>query len=46
MTTKLGAELNAYTQAIGQTFLISPVARVMNPERKVDYMLVFEGPQG
>lgn len=46
MTTRLDAELNSYTQAIGQMFLISLVARIFEPGCKVDYMPVFEGPQG
>ncbi|APG11479.1 virulence-associated E family protein [Bradyrhizobium japonicum] len=46
LITKLGAELNSYTQAIGQMFLISLVARIYDPGAKVDYMPVLEGPQG
>lgn len=41
-----GAKLDALTNAMARKFLISAVARVMQPGCRVDNMLVIEGDQG
>lgn len=41
-----GAEDSAYTRAVGRCWLVSMVARVLDPGCKVDTMPVFEGKQG
>lgn len=41
-----GADLNAYTKAVGSKWLISAVARAYQPGCKADCMLVLEGEQG
>ena len=42
----LGAEDKEFVRAVGRKFLVSAVARVMQPGCKVDTMLVLEGEQG
>lgn len=46
LATLFGAEDNAVTAVIGTKWMISAVARAMQPGCKVDYMLILEGPQG
>jgi predicted P-loop ATPase len=46
LTSHLGVERSDYSDAVGQRFLISAVARVMAPGCKADAMLIVEGPQG
>src|SRR5690606_10951546 len=42
----LGADDAEYIRATGRWWLISAVARVMNPGCQADHLLVLEGPQG
>src|SRR5262249_27301213 len=42
----LGAEDSPYIRAISRCWLISAVARIMQPGCKADYVLILEGPQG
>jgi predicted P-loop ATPase len=46
LTTCLGVPASPYTTAVGRCFLISAVARVMDPGCQADHVLIFEGPQG
>ena len=46
LTTRFGAELTDYTNAIGRMFLIAMVARIYEPGCKCDHMMVLEGLQG
>lgn len=46
MHAGFAAERNPYTQAVGRCWLVSLVARALDPGCKVDTMPVFEGEQG
>jgi predicted P-loop ATPase len=46
LTTYLGAELSPLSSAIGQRWMISAVARIMQPGCKADHVLLLEGVQG
>ena len=46
LATYLGALDTDFAQAVGVRWMISAVARVMQPGCQVDHMLVLEGPQG
>lgn len=46
LTYYAGVEGNPYSRTVGPRFMISAVARVLEPGCKVDTMLVLEGPQG
>lgn len=41
-----GAERSRYAAAVGEMFLVSAVARVMEPGCKADHVLILEGAQG
>jgi putative DNA primase/helicase len=46
LTRAFGEEATNYTSEVGKRFLISAVARVMEPGCQADSMLVVRGPQG
>ncbi len=46
LSTCTGCEQSDYTSAIGAKWLISGIARVVEPGSKVDHVLILEGPQG
>lgn len=46
LSAYFGAEDSEYTRAVGTRWMISAVARALNPGCKVDCVLVLEGPQG
>jgi predicted P-loop ATPase len=46
LVTYFHAEDTDYIRAVGPRFLISAVARILQPGCQVDHMLVLEGPQG
>lgn len=46
LNTYMGTKDNVYTRAIGRKWLISAVARAMDPGCQADHMLILEGTQG
>lgn len=46
LTYYAGADDSELTRVLGRRFLVSAMARLLNPGCKVDTMLILEGPQG
>ena len=46
LASHFGAEPSAYTQAVGEKFMVSAVARIQAPGCKADHVPVIEGLQG
>ena len=44
--TYFGTDANAYTEQVGTKYMISAVARIMQPGCKVDTLIILEGSQG
>ena len=46
LTTYLGVTSSAYSDAIGEIFLVAMCARIFRPGCQADYMMIWEGGQG
>lgn len=46
LSDAFGAEQNDYTAAVGRCWMVSLIARALNPGSKADYVPVFEGIEG
>jgi predicted P-loop ATPase len=46
LSTYLGVEDSPYSRAVGSRWLLSAVARILQPGAKADCCLILEGPQG
>jgi putative DNA primase/helicase len=46
MINGLGSEDSQYSRTVGAKWMLSAIARILEPGSKVDHLLVLEGPQG
>ena len=46
LTTYMGVKFDTYSAMVGRYWLVSAVARVMEPGCQADHVLILEGPQG
>lgn len=46
LATYLGVKDNEYSRKVGEWFMVGAAERALTPGSQMDYMLVFEGPQG